>query len=249
MFDAAYKALAQMFTSPLRAVLFKSVGLALLMIVIIGVLLQRVLAHLAASGADWAEASYGFVPHGAWSAIVWGLSVMAGLGIVTGALFLMPAVTAFVGSFFVDEIADKVERRYYPAEEPGRALPLLRALIEGVKTALLALIVYFCALPFILFAGLGFLILFFANAFLLGREYFELAAMRFRPPAEAKALRKRHGAYLFGAGMIIAGFVSIPIVNLATPLFAMAFMVHMHKKLSGPRPELIEPARTSALRP
>ena len=31
---------------------------------------------------------------------------MAGLGIVTGALFLMPAVTAFVGSFFVDEVAD-----------------------------------------------------------------------------------------------------------------------------------------------
>jgi CysZ protein len=37
--------------------------------------------------------------------------------------------------------------------------------------------------------------------------------------------------------------VSIPIVNLATPLFGMAFMVHMHKRLSGSRPELIEPAR------
>jgi uncharacterized protein involved in cysteine biosynthesis len=27
--------------------------------------------------------------------------------------------------------------------------------------------------------------------------------------------------------------VSIPVVNLATPLFGMAFMVHMHKRLSG----------------
>jgi CysZ protein len=26
-------------------------------------------------------------------------------------------------------------------------------------------------------------------------------------------------------------------------LFGMAFMVHMHKRLSGPRPELIEQAR------
>jgi CysZ protein len=42
---------------------------------------------------------------------------------------------------------------------------------------------------------------------------------------------------------VIAAFVSIPIVNLATPLFGMAFMVHMHKRLSGPRPELIEPSR------
>ena len=44
--------------------------------------------------------------------------------------------------------------------------------------------------------------------------------------------------------MLIALFVSIPIVNLATPLFAMALMVHVHKRLSGgARPELIEPKR------
>ena len=57
--------------------------------------------------------------------------------------------------------------------------------------------VYFCALPFMLFAGIGFLILFLANAYLLGREYFELAAMRFHPPEEAKAMRKRHAGYVF----------------------------------------------------
>ena len=98
-----------------------------------------------------------------------------------------------------------------------------------------------------LFAGAGFLIFFFATAWLLGREYFELAAMRFRSPAEAKAMRKDNAATVFTAGLFIAAFVSIPIVNLATPVFAMAFMVHMHKRLSGPRPELIEPARKSGM--
>ena len=39
----------------------------------------------------------------------------------------MPAVTAFVGIFFVDEIAEEVERTHYPAEPPGKALPLWRA--------------------------------------------------------------------------------------------------------------------------
>jgi uncharacterized protein involved in cysteine biosynthesis len=67
--------------------------------------------------------------------------------------------------------------------------------------------------------------------------------MRFRPPAEAKAMRKDNASTVFTAGLFIAAFVSIPIVNLATPLFGMAFMVHMHKRLSGPGPELIEPAR------
>ena len=53
--------------------------------------------------------------------------------------------------------------------------------------------------------------------------------MRFCPPHEAKSMRKANAAYVFLAGLVIAAFVSIPIVNLATPIFAMAFMVHVHK--------------------
>jgi uncharacterized protein involved in cysteine biosynthesis len=79
--------------------------------------------------------------------------------------------------------------------------------------------------------------MFLANAYLLSREYFLLAAMRFRPPAEAKAMRRVFRAQIFMAGLLIALFVSIPIVNLATPLFAMAMMVHMHKRLSQRRVE------------
>jgi len=60
-------------------------------------------------------------------------------------------------------------------------------------------------------------------------------------------MRKQNATLVFIAGMVIAAFVSIPIVNLATPLFGMAFMVHMHKRLSGPRPELIEPARRTSV--
>jgi CysZ protein len=107
----------------------------------------------------------------------------------------------------------------------------------------LTILVYLIALPFVFLAGAGFLVFFVATAWLLGREYFELAAMRFRPPEEAKAMRRDNATTIFMAGLIIAAFVSIPIVNLATPLFGMAFMVHMHKRLSGPRPELIEPRR------
>lgn len=246
MLAAAFHALRDMFTPPLRRVLLKSIGLALLLVVFIGIALQRLFAWLAQTGVDWAEASAGVMPHGVWTAMVWIVSILATIGVVTGAIFLMPAVAAFVGSFFVDEVADYVERADYPADPPGRDVALTRALIEGIKTALLALIVYVFALPFVIFAGIGFLILFLANAWLLSREYFELAAMRFRPPAEAKALRRQHAGYLFAAGLIIAAVVSIPIVNLATPLFAMTFMVHLHKRLAGPRNEMIEPQRATS---
>jgi uncharacterized protein involved in cysteine biosynthesis len=233
MFDAAIKALTQMFSPPFRRVLLKSIGLGLVMIVMIGFGLHRVFSWMATNGAAWAEASTG--AHTLWQILAWVLSIAATLGIITGALFLMPAVTAFVGSFFVDEIADDVERTHYPMEPPGTALPLFRALTEGISTTLLTVVVYLVAVPLLFVAGVGLVVLFLANAYLLSREYFLLAAMRFRPPEEAKAMRRAYRGQIFLAGMLIAMFVSIPIVNLATPLFAMAMMVHMHKRLSQRR--------------
>jgi len=86
-----------------------------------------------------------------------------------------------------------------------------------------------------LFAGFGALIFFLCTAYILGREYFELAAMRYRSVTEARALRRANHGTVFVGGMFIAAFVSIPLLNLATPLFGMAFMVHVHKHLTGPR--------------
>ena len=233
MLDAAIKALSQTFSPPFRAILLKCAGLALVLIVLIGIALHRLLVWFTTAGADWAEGLLGVSAHTPISILAWILSIAAGLGIIVGSVFLMPAVTALVGSFFVDDIALEVERTHYPGEPGGNPLPVARAGIEGAKTASLAVVVYLVAVPFLLFAGLGAVIFFLATAFLLGREYFELAAMRYRPVAEAKQLRKMHHGTVFVAGMFIAAFVSIPIVNLATPLFGMAFMVHMHKRIAA----------------
>ena len=226
------KAFAQIFAPPLRAVLWKSIGLALLLIIALAVVLERGIVWLVGLGSMSAETALGPHAHFPVDAIAWLLSLMAGFGIVAGSVMLMPAVTAFVASFFADEIAEQVERTHYPADPPGKALSLGQAMLQGGKTALLALAVYVCAVPFLLIAGLGAILFFLATAWLLGWEYFGLAAMRFRPPAEAKALRRQHAASVFIGGMLIALFVSIPVLNLATPLFATALMVHMHKRLS-----------------
>lgn len=247
MFDAAFKALQQMFSPPFRSVLIKSMLLALVAIILLGVGLYKFLDWLTVSGGLWAEGALGPNSHTPLSWVIWIASIASALGIVVGGIFLMPAVTAFVGSFFVDEVADLVERTHYPADPAGKALPLGRSVFEGSKTALVAILIYLIALPFILLAGFGFIILFVAAAFLLSREYFDLAAMRFRPPAEAKAFRKANRVTVFAAGLLIAAFVSIPIVNLATPLFGMAMMVHLHKRLSGRRPSGIGAARAEAL--
>jgi uncharacterized protein involved in cysteine biosynthesis len=231
MIDAAVKALVQMFSPPFRWVLLKSSGLALGLIVLFAIALHRLLVWLATAGANWVESMFGVSAPAPISIFVWVLSVAAGIGVIVGSVFLMPAVTALLGSFFVDDIALEVERTHYPTEPAGTPLPLPRAVLQGAKTALLAILIYLIAVPFLLVAGAGAVIFFLASAYLLGREYFELAAMRHQPIAQAKRLRQTHQSTVFLAGILIAAFVSIPIVNLATPLFATALMVHVHHRI------------------
>jgi CysZ protein len=235
MFDAAIKSITQMFSPPLRAVLWRSIALALVLIVVVGIAFGKLLIWLIGNGSASVETTLGAHAVTPVQVIAWILSIATSLGIVVGSVFLMPAVTSFVASFFADQIGEQVEREYYPADPPGVALPLWVAVIQGTRTALLAVLVYLCAVPLLLFAGFGAVIFFLATAWLLSREYFLLAAMRFRPADEAKAMRQHNALTVFIGGLFIAAFVSIPIVNLATPLFAMAFMVHLHKQLSVKR--------------
>jgi uncharacterized protein involved in cysteine biosynthesis len=231
MLDAALKSLDQTFSPPFRTVLLKSVGLAILFLMAAMAALFHLLEWLSGAGMGWLEGAVGPMAHGPLAVLGWIVAIALGLGLFTGAVLLMPAATALTASFFADEIAERVERSHYPGDPPGTALRLRLAAVEGAKTALLALAVYLCTLPFFLFAGAGAVLFFIATAWLLGREYFELAAMRFHPVVEAKALRRRHRAAVFTAGLFIAGFVSIPVLNLATPLFGTALMVHVHKRM------------------
>ena len=240
MLGAVFKALDQMFTPPFRTVLAKSVGLAVVLLVVVVVVLFRLLEWLSGNGMTWLEATLGAWAHSPLAVLSWVIAFALGIGLLAGAILLMPAVTAVVASLFADEIAEIVERTHYPADRPGRALPLIRATIEGAKIALLAVAIYLLAAPFLLFAGIGVVLFFLATAWVQGRQYFELAAMRFHSVAEAKALRRIHQTTVFIGGLFIAGFVSIPILNLATPLFGTALMVHVYKRLAARKRERIE---------
>jgi CysZ protein len=229
--DAALKALWQMPSPAFRAVLFKSIALAVVLVVFLGIGLHRLLLWLAEIAEHWGAGALGHFAELPLAILAQIVSIAGAVGIILGSIFLMPAVTAIVASFYSDEIALAVERSYYPAEPPGVPVPVLRAVVEGARTALLAALVYLVSVPFLLFAGFGAIFFFLATAYLLGRQYFELAAMRFHPPHAARRLREAHQGNVFLAGMLIAAFVSLPLVNLATPLFGTAFMVHVYKRL------------------
>src|ERR1700743_334742 len=93
MFDAAIKALSQMLSPPMRSILWRSIGLALALIVVVAIGLQRLLSWLATSGEVWLEALLGPSFQTTLNVLAWIVSIAAGLGIVFGAVMLMPAIT------------------------------------------------------------------------------------------------------------------------------------------------------------
>ncbi|MGY3122368.1 hypothetical protein ACVWXQ_006305 [Bradyrhizobium sp. S3.14.4] len=151
MLDAAVKALSQLISPPMRSILWRSIGLALVLIIVLAIGLQRLLSWFATYGEVWLEGLLGPSWHSSLEVLAWIVSITAGLGVVFGGVFLMPAITSLVASLFVDDVADIVEREHYPAERPGAALPFSQAIYEGVKTALLTIVVYLVALPLVLF--------------------------------------------------------------------------------------------------
>jgi len=126
-----------------------------------------------------------------------------------------------------------VERTDYPADPPGGAVPIMQSIGTAIRFFGVIALVNLMALPLVLFLGFGYVIFFIANGYLLGREYFEMAAARFSDRATIAGLRRRHGARIFVAGLVITGFMDIPLLNILTPLFATAFMVHVHKRIAA----------------
>src|SRR5438309_11069077 len=132
MLDAAIKALTQILSPPMRSILWRSIGLALVLIIVLAIGLQRLLSWFATYGEVWLEGLLGPGWHASLEVLAWIISIAAGLGVVFGSVFLMPAITSLVASLSVDDVGDIVEREHYRAERPGVALPFGQAIYEGV---------------------------------------------------------------------------------------------------------------------
>src|SRR5712692_738310 len=93
MLDAVLKALGQMFSQPFRMVLLKSVGSAVAFLALVTIGLFRLLEWLSGAGTEWLEAMFGPAVHGPLAVMGWIVAIALGLGLFTGAVLLMPAVT------------------------------------------------------------------------------------------------------------------------------------------------------------
>lgn len=227
MIAAAVKAFSQILSPPFRGVLIRSVGLTLGLLALVWAGLYALLDWLVDTGSPGTETA---------------LHVLTGIGLLVGLGFLVAPVTAAFAGLFTDEIAETVERVHYPLDPPGRPLSIAEGLGQTIRFTLVVILVNLLVLLLVLLPGINIAAFFLANAYLLGREYFETVARRFHDKETVAALRSAHGGRLFVAGLAIAAVLAVPIVNLLTPLFATAFMVHVFKGLPAPRPPVESPA-------
>lgn len=154
-----------------------------------------------------------------------------------GGVVLGPPVAALFASLFLDQIAARIEARDYPdvAAKPASFVATLKA---GLKLAALVLGVNLVLLPVdIGLPVFGELLSVAANGWLLGREYFELSALRHQSVDAAQKLRRQNSGAIWAGGILIALASMVPLLNLVAPLFGTAFMVHLfHRALSRSRP-------------
>lgn len=162
-------------------------------------------------------------------ALSWGsLALFPVLG-----FFLMAPVAAGFSGLFAERVADAVEEIHYPNHR-GQPLDFLDGLLESL--AVMLAVIGVGILTLILSPVLGPLspVLFYgANGWLLGREFFQMAARRHLKETQATALRRTHATRVTMAGALVAVGLTIPFVNIAVPLLAAAAFTHLFHMISG----------------
>jgi uncharacterized protein involved in cysteine biosynthesis len=189
------------------------------------VALMLLLTALVSLGLDWVAPSW--LP---------GLGILfATLGVLAGlalSWLLFPALTAAVMALLAEPIARAVEARHYPDAPPPRPQSMGEMAVGAAKLALVAIIVNLLALPaYLLLPALNLIIYLIANGYLVGWGYFEAAAARRFDPAQQRLEWRRQRLGLWGAGAGLSFLLTIPIVNLAAPLVAIATMVHVVERM------------------
>ncbi|WP_068311364.1 sulfate transporter family protein [Polycladidibacter hongkongensis] len=221
MFTLALRAFSQVFEPHFRKILIRSLLATIVVLIAMWLAINAGVQVLLSNFSDlpgWVD---------------WVVGAFTGVGVFIALGYLLAPVCAIVVAFYQDSIAEIVERDDYPAHPVGRPLPFDQALLSALRFAGIVLLANIVALLLLLVPGVNLVAFFLINGYLLGREFFEFAATRYLKVKDAKLLREFHSKQVFTAGLLIAVVLSIPILNLITPIFATIYMVHVYKRLHG----------------
>lgn len=212
MIAAFVRAIGQISDSPIRGVVWISLGLALAVFAGLWLVVTFLLYNTALFAWGWLETIVDFL---GWLAAL----------VISWALF--PGVVSAFSCLMLDRVASAVEARHYPELPPAGGTPFVEALWPAARFFAVMVFLNIFLLLFLFIPPFFPFVFYGVNGYLLYREYFSMVALRRVGPAEAEALRKAHRGRLFFSGVLIALMLTVPVVNLLAPIVATAAMVHL----------------------
>ena len=147
-------------------------------------------------------------------------------------IWLMVPVASAIIALFLDEVAQAVEARHYPHLPKQAAAKLQDQILVSIRflglliLANIGALILSMILPF-----LGPVVFWATNGYLMGREYFQMAAMRRLPRAQAQELWRRHQGSIWRAGILMAIPLTISLVGLFIPILGAATFTHLFERL------------------
>ncbi len=168
------------------------------------------------------------------------MGIISTLGGGLIAWFFFPLLYPILISFFDDKIAEAIERENYP-QLPAAKPPFWPTIANDVLFSLKAVGLNIIFLPLYIVPVLGIIIYYGLNGYLLGTQFFRMAAGRRIAKPHAVQLQKKASGTILLIGIAISFFSTIPFLNLAAPTLGVATMIHLLHELLGNNKQKILP--------
>jgi uncharacterized protein involved in cysteine biosynthesis len=219
------KSVAQFDDPKFRRVLWRGLGLTIVLLIAACLLVNFGINQLLSSA--WAA---NLIGDQSWLGAL--INIGGVLFTIALSIWLMVPVTSAIIALFLDEVAQAVEARHYPHLPKQTATKLQDQILVGIRFLGILLLANIGALILSMIVPLLAPFVFWAtNGYLMGREYFQMAAMRRLPRAQAQELYQRHQGSIWTAGILMAIPMSIPLVGLFIPILGAATFTHQFERL------------------
>lgn len=214
-----FKTVGQLDDPRFFRVIAKSVVISLLFFALLWIVIGFGLARIDFFQLAWLESVVDF---------------LGGLLVVVLTIILFPGIAIMTVGFFLEDVCTAVEARHYPHLPAPRHQSIAEVLATSARLGLTVVAINLLLIPaylLLLFIPPANIVLFYAvNGHLLGREYFELIAIRRMTPTEARRLRRARRGTVWVVGAAIAFLFTIPMIGLIVPGLGAAFMLHTFQR-------------------
>ena len=192
------KSVHQLFDPKIQRIILRAGFLSALIFCAVVISVNLLIENVSVTGISWIDSS---------------ITVLGTGGTFLFGLFIFPSLAGLIISFYLNQVALAVEAQHYPHLGDVRD----EAISEIVSYAVRFTFISVSLNPFVFF---------FINGYLLGREYFELVAVRRLDPPAVRALRIRYKRRIWRYGIVIGILMVVPLINWLMPVIAAAYMVH-----------------------